>query len=223
MRISAELQDHEAAGSLADELPYWGWLEDGRTCLTRSGELIAAGRLVPAGGRRAFARADRPRARPLAAPPLGPRRRHTPLLLYAPPAEGTRGRGRRRLRHRSGLAAEAPRVSGRPRAAARGLPGLGAQSQATDGGGRARVGTSVPSHAVVEAQEGERADLPRFRDRGGRCPLPGSGGRGPGARRGAHADRDARGRRGFPAPLRADQPSATYRFQYNPYVSDKVL
>ena len=48
MRISAELRDHEAAGSLAEELPYWGWLEDGRTCLTRTGELIAAGRLAPA-------------------------------------------------------------------------------------------------------------------------------------------------------------------------------
>ena len=48
MRIAAELQDHEAAGSLAEELPYWGWLEDGRTCLTRTGELIAAGRLAPA-------------------------------------------------------------------------------------------------------------------------------------------------------------------------------
>ena len=45
MRISAELRDHEAAGSLAEELPYWGWLEDGRTCLTRTGELIAAGRV----------------------------------------------------------------------------------------------------------------------------------------------------------------------------------
>ena len=45
MRISAELRDHDAAGSLAEELPYWGWLEDGRTCLTRSGELIAAGRI----------------------------------------------------------------------------------------------------------------------------------------------------------------------------------
>ena len=48
MRISAELRDHESAGSLAEELPYWGWLEDGRTCLTRTGELIAAGRLAPA-------------------------------------------------------------------------------------------------------------------------------------------------------------------------------
>ena len=48
MRISAELGDYEAAGSLAEELPYWGWLEDGRTCLTGTGELIAAGRPAPA-------------------------------------------------------------------------------------------------------------------------------------------------------------------------------
>ena len=48
MRISSELAEHEAAGSLAEELPYWGWLADGRTCLTRSGELMAAGRLAPA-------------------------------------------------------------------------------------------------------------------------------------------------------------------------------
>ena len=48
MRVAEELRAHEAAGSLAEELPYWGWLDDGRTCLARSGELIAAGRLHPA-------------------------------------------------------------------------------------------------------------------------------------------------------------------------------
>ncbi len=48
MRVGEELRLHEAAGSLAEELPYWGWLDDGHTCLTRSGELIAAGRLRPA-------------------------------------------------------------------------------------------------------------------------------------------------------------------------------
>ncbi len=48
MRAAAERRAWEAAGSLAEELPYWGWLEDGRTCLTRSGELIAAGRIRPA-------------------------------------------------------------------------------------------------------------------------------------------------------------------------------
>ena len=49
MRIPAELRDHDAAGSLAEELPHWGWLEDGRTCLTRSGELITAGAHVSRG------------------------------------------------------------------------------------------------------------------------------------------------------------------------------
>ena len=48
MRVSEEVRAHEAAGSLAEELPYWGWLEDGHTCLTRSAELIAVGRLRPA-------------------------------------------------------------------------------------------------------------------------------------------------------------------------------
>ena len=48
MRVAEELRAHEAAGSLAEELPYWGWLDDGHTCLTRSGEMIAAGRLRPA-------------------------------------------------------------------------------------------------------------------------------------------------------------------------------
>ena len=35
-----DVADHHAAGSLADELPYWGWLPDDRTCLTRRGELV---------------------------------------------------------------------------------------------------------------------------------------------------------------------------------------
>ncbi|MDE2653704.1 MAG: DUF87 domain-containing protein [Gemmatimonadota bacterium] len=48
MRVSKDRRAYEAAGSLAEELPYWGWLEDGGTCLTRSGELIAAGRIRPA-------------------------------------------------------------------------------------------------------------------------------------------------------------------------------
>ena len=48
MRLTDELRAYQAAGSLAEELPYWGWLGDGRTCLARSGELIAAGRLRPA-------------------------------------------------------------------------------------------------------------------------------------------------------------------------------
>ena len=42
-----DVADHHAAGSLADELPYWGWLPDDRTCLTRRGELVALARLTP--------------------------------------------------------------------------------------------------------------------------------------------------------------------------------
>ena len=48
MRVADERRAYEAAGSLAEELPYWGWLDDDRTCLTRSGELVAAGRIRPA-------------------------------------------------------------------------------------------------------------------------------------------------------------------------------
>ncbi len=48
MRVAEERRAYEAAGSLAEELPYWGWLDDGRTCLTRSGELLAACRIEPA-------------------------------------------------------------------------------------------------------------------------------------------------------------------------------
>ena len=47
MNVNNELTDYEAAGSLAEELPWWGWLEDDRTCLTRAGELLSIGRLTP--------------------------------------------------------------------------------------------------------------------------------------------------------------------------------
>ena len=47
MNIDTELQDYEAAGSLAEELPYWGWLEDERSCLTRAGELMSLARISP--------------------------------------------------------------------------------------------------------------------------------------------------------------------------------
>ena len=47
MNIDTELKDFEAAGSLAEELPYWGWLEDERTCLTRAGELMSLARISP--------------------------------------------------------------------------------------------------------------------------------------------------------------------------------
>jgi len=40
------LKDYQDAGSLAQELPYWGWLGDD-VCLTRSGELLSLARLTP--------------------------------------------------------------------------------------------------------------------------------------------------------------------------------
>ena len=48
MNVDAELADYNAAGALAEEIPYWGWLEDRRTCLTRAGELVSLARLSPA-------------------------------------------------------------------------------------------------------------------------------------------------------------------------------
>ena len=39
--------DYEAAGSLSEEIPYWGWLDDNRSCLTRTGELVSVARLTP--------------------------------------------------------------------------------------------------------------------------------------------------------------------------------
>ena len=47
MNVNLEVRDHEAAGALADELPYWGWLDDNRTCLTRAGELVSVAQLSP--------------------------------------------------------------------------------------------------------------------------------------------------------------------------------
>ena len=48
MNLRAEQQDFEAAGALADELPYWGWLKAQPFCLTRAGELFAVARMAPA-------------------------------------------------------------------------------------------------------------------------------------------------------------------------------
>ena len=50
MNIAEERRDHDAAGSLADELPYWGWIRESLPfpcCITRSGELFAVARLTP--------------------------------------------------------------------------------------------------------------------------------------------------------------------------------
>ncbi|MXX77343.1 MAG: type IV secretion system DNA-binding domain-containing protein [Holophagales bacterium] len=48
MNLDTERTDHEAAGSLAEELPYWGWLDEHPFCLTRDGELLAIAELSQA-------------------------------------------------------------------------------------------------------------------------------------------------------------------------------
>ena len=48
MNLAGERKAYDAAGSLADELPYWGWLDGKPFCLTRSGELVCIARMKPA-------------------------------------------------------------------------------------------------------------------------------------------------------------------------------
>ena len=48
MNLDAERRDYEEAGSLAHELPWWGWLAREPFCLTRAGELVAVAELEPA-------------------------------------------------------------------------------------------------------------------------------------------------------------------------------
>ena len=48
MNLKVEQQDFQAAGALADELPYWGWLKEQPFCLTRAGELFCVARMAPA-------------------------------------------------------------------------------------------------------------------------------------------------------------------------------
>ena len=207
MRISAELRDHEAAGSLAEELPYWGWLEDGRTCLTRTGELIAAGRLEPAvvDGRspeqidRVLGRWQR-----LLSGLDADTRLYFYMLRRPSVPEATDDEG-------SGIVAVSQRkrgafLSGRVQRLEAYLVWSHDPRLRTVADGP-NVGKRLPAHAVVEAPPRGRAHLPRFRDRGRRRPLSRDGGRGPCARGGAHADRDARARRSLATSLRADQPS----------------
>ena len=48
MNLEREKKAYDAAGILADELPYWGWLDGKPFCLTRKGELVCIARLQPA-------------------------------------------------------------------------------------------------------------------------------------------------------------------------------
>ena len=47
MNLAGERADYDRAGALAEELPYWGYLPDDRTCLTRDGQLMSVGQLTP--------------------------------------------------------------------------------------------------------------------------------------------------------------------------------
>ena len=140
MRSSAELRDHEAAGSLAEELPYWGWLEDGRTCLTRTGELIAAGCLAPAVvDGRSPEQIDRVLGRWQRL--LSGLDSDTRLYFYllrrpaSPEAADDEGSGIVAVSQRNRR-----RISLGPCAAARSLPGLVARSPSPHGRRRANIG-----------------------------------------------------------------------------------
>ena len=47
MNLAAERSEYDAAGALAEELPWWGYLKDDRTCLTRDGQFLCVGRITP--------------------------------------------------------------------------------------------------------------------------------------------------------------------------------
>ena len=224
MRISAELRDYEAAGSLAEELPYWGWLEDGRTCLTRSGELIAAGRLEPAVvDGRSPEQIDRVLGRWQRL--LSGLDSDTRLYFYmlrrpaSPEATDDEASGIVAVsqRNRRAFLARAVCSSSRPTWSGRTIPVYGRSQTGPRTGSASRLMQwwkrrrgGAPTYLRSEIE----AAAARFRATGGRGPCP---------RSGAHADRDALARRSLAASLRTDQPSATHRFQYNPYVSDKIL
>ena len=208
MRISAELRDHEAAGSLAEELPYWGWLEDGRTCLTRTGELIAAGRLAPAVvDGRSPEQIDRVLGRWQRL--LSGLDSDTRLYFYmlrrpnVPEAADDEGSGIVAVSQRKRGAFLSGRVQRlgaylvwshdpRLRAVADG-PTSGRSPPGSGSGGSAAEGARPPTcGSEIEAAAARfRATVDAGRALVG----------------GAHADRDARARRSLAASLRADQPS----------------
>ena len=109
-----EVADHAAAGALADELPYWGWLPDDRTCLTRSGELVTLARLSPTvvdGHTPEQLDAVLNRWQRMLS---GHRRAHPDVLLSATPAGDVPRRRHGLVGRRRPRATEAPRVPGEP-------------------------------------------------------------------------------------------------------------
>ena len=46
MNLAVERREYDAAGPLAEELPWWGYLKDDRTCLTRDGQFLCVARIT---------------------------------------------------------------------------------------------------------------------------------------------------------------------------------
>ena len=92
MNVDNELMDYGAAESLAEELPWWGWLEDGRSCLTRAGELLSIGAGDAQRPGRADARTTGPGGGPLATDVERCGFADPALLLFAAPTDPIRGR-----------------------------------------------------------------------------------------------------------------------------------
>ena len=158
MNVNPEARDHEAAGALADELPWWGWLDDNRTCLTRAGELVSLAELSPSvlDGQtpqqldRVVDRWQRM---------LSSLDSRTRLYFYLLRRAGRFDRRRpRRQRRGGGGAAQAPCVSVRTGAGDQLLPRLVSRSGAGNGG--------------LAREPGGRGGLP----------MPGTGWRGSGTR-----------------------------------------
>ena len=205
VRVADELRAYEAAGSLAEELPYWGWLDDGRTCLTRSGELVAVGRVRSRRDRREDTRTDRPRAGTLAEVALGSRSRHAASVPHAPASQPHRESAGQRFGHRVLVGAQPKRVPRRTCAAPQRIRRLVSGSRPALRRRGFAAGTAIAAHPLAEATAERRADLLGLGDRGGRRPVPGDDRRGPLARGRTHARRAARSARGVRAPFRVDE------------------
>ena len=172
--------DFDAAGSLAEELPWWGWLEDGWTCLTRAGELMSIGRVTPSvlDGQtpeqldRVIDRWQRMLS--------GVDSRTRLLLLFVAPSGPLRERRRwRSIERGRARTAQAPRIPGRTSAGRERLRCMGARSAAIRRhhakDGRAVVDGHCQELDGAEAQPAEFRLSPfLYRERGGELPAVGS-------------------------------------------------
>ena len=194
----------EEAGSLEAEIPYFGWLDDGRTCLTRRAELVTMGRLTPCptaglGHAQISAVVERwVRA-------LGQLDERTRLSLFVlrrplPPAGSGRGGHRRRV---GAGARGAPAKEALPARNLRRVDTGPAPQARALGQRRAGLARTRPGPAAAGPPDGldpqQRRGRLRAAAAGRRRLLP--------AGRGPDSDPDPRARRGHPHPERAGQPS----------------